>query len=85
MWQAFERKREEEEAPLLPRARFAPKIPFPFFFERLPRTLIYSQPLLNVIYIFSFYSFFVLAFSSFLFENKVLQDHVKHKFQTQTF
>ena len=30
---------------------------------------------------FSFRSFFPLAFSPFLFENKVSQDHVKHKLQ----
>ena len=51
----------ERKGPLFPRARSRTQIPFPLFFERLPHTLIYSRPLLNIIY-FSFYSFFLLAF-----------------------
>ena len=73
------------EAPLLPRARSRLQIPFPFFFERLPRTLIYSQPLLNVIYIFLFILFCFSFFPRFSLKTKFYKITLNTNFKPKRF
>lgn len=73
------------EAPLFPRARSRTQIPFPFFLERLPRTLIYLQPLLNVIYIFLFIPFCFSFFPRFSLKIKFYKITLNTNFKPKRF